>query len=77
MAVPDMLPMDSCMQIYELGLEVRLIVLPCQTVYARRGVPLQLQEREPKKIDADMMEERGEPLLLPIPCCLSYAFQRL
>jgi hypothetical protein len=28
------------------------LVLPCQTVYVRRGVPLQLLEREPKEIDA-------------------------
>ena len=65
------------MQIYEPGLEVCLVVLTCRTVYAGRGVPLQLQEREPKEIDTDMMGERGEPLLLPIPCCSSYAFQRL
>jgi hypothetical protein len=40
------------------------------------GVPFQLKEREPKEIDADVVEERGEPFLLPLPCCLSYAFQR-
>jgi hypothetical protein len=65
------------MQIREPELEVCLVVLPRQSVYAGRGVPLQLKEREPEKINPDMVEKRGEPFLLPLPCCLSYAFQRL
>ena len=65
------------MQIREPELEVCLVVLPRQSVYAGCGVPFQLKEREPKEINADVVEERGEPLLLPMPCCLSYAFQRL
>jgi hypothetical protein len=64
------------MQIHEPGLEVCLIVLPCQPVYAGCGVPFQLKERESKEIDTDVVEERGEPFLLPLPCRLSYAFQR-
>jgi hypothetical protein len=65
------------MQIHEPELEVCRIVLPRQSVYAGRGVPLQLEERQPEKIDIDVVKERGEPFLLPLPCCLSYAFQRL
>ena len=49
-------PLDSCMQIHEPELEVCLIVLPRQSVYAGRGVPLQLEEREPEKIDIDVVE---------------------
>ena len=26
---------------------------------------------------AERLKERGEPFLFPLPCCLSYAFQRL
>jgi hypothetical protein len=29
-------------------------------------VPFQLKEREPKEINADVVEERGEPLLLVV-----------
>jgi hypothetical protein len=65
------------MQIREPELEVCLVVLPRQSVYPGRRVPLQLKEREPEEINADVVEERGEPFLLPVPCCLSYAFQRL
>ena len=65
------------MQIREPELEVCLTVLPRQSVYTGHRVPLQLEEREPEKIDIDVVKERGEPFLLPLPCCLSYAFQRL
>ena len=70
-------PLNSCMQIREPELEVCLVVLPRQSVYTRCGVPFQLKEREPKEINVDVVEERGELFLLPVPCCLSYAFQRL
>jgi hypothetical protein len=35
------------------------------------------EERHPECVDADVVEERGELLLLPLPCCLPYALQRL
>ena len=55
------------MQVHELGLEVCVIVLPCQPVYTGGGVPFQLNERKPEEINADVVEERGEPFLLPLP----------
>jgi hypothetical protein len=70
-------PMDPCVQILELALEVCLVVLPGQTVHTRRSILLDLEERLPEQVDADMVEERGEPFLLPLPCCLPYALQRL
>jgi hypothetical protein len=65
------------MQIIELALKVCLVVLPCQPVYAGCSVSLEREERRPEKLDVDMVEERGEPLFLPLPCGLSYAIQRL
>src|SRR5205823_9666836 len=56
---------------------VCLVVLPRQPIHARRGVFFEFEERLFKQVRADMMEERGEPLLLPFPCDLPYAFQRL
>ena len=64
------------MQVPESVLEVCLVVLPRQSVYTGRSVPLQLEERQPEEINTDVMEERGEPFLLPLPCGLSYAPQR-
>src|SRR5262249_62204311 len=61
----------------ELALEVCLVVRPCQSVHTRRGVRLELVERLVEQVDADVVEERGEPLLLPFPCDFPYAFQRL
>jgi hypothetical protein len=38
---------------------------------------LEFEERLFEQVDADMVEERGEPLLLPFPRHFPYAFQRL
>jgi hypothetical protein len=65
------------MQILELALKVCLVGLPGQAVHARRSILLDLEERLPEQIDADVVEKRGEPFLLPLPCCLPYALQRL
>ncbi len=54
---------------------VRFVSLPRQPVDARRSVPLQFEEGLFQRIDADVVEERGEPILLPFPCRLPYAIQ--
>src|SRR3954451_9013593 len=50
---------------------------PRQPIHAGCSVLLKLEERLFEQLDADVMEERGEPLLLPFPCHFPYAFQRL
>ena len=65
------------MQVLEIALEVCLVVLPRQPIHAGRGVLLEFEERLLEQFDADVVEERGEPLLLPFPCGFPYAFQRL
>jgi hypothetical protein len=70
-------PLDPVVQVLELALEVCLVVRPCQSIHARRGVLLKFEERLFEKLDAEMVEERGEPLLLPFPCDFPYALQRL
>src|SRR5205085_11688564 len=69
--------LDPIVQVPEIALVVCLVVLPRQPIHARRGVFFEFEERLFKQVRADMMEERGEPLLLPFPCDLPYAFQRL
>src|SRR6202011_85874 len=70
-------PMDPCMQILKIALEVCLIVPPFQAVHSRCRAPFEFEERLFEVIRADVMEERGERLLLPLPCYLPYALQRL
>ena len=43
----------------------------------RGGLALERVERLPERIDRDVVQERGELLLLPLPCGLPYAVQRL
>src|SRR6476620_12753484 len=70
-------PLDPIMQVLEPAPEVCLVVPPRQPIHTRRGVFPELVERLSEEIDADVVEERGEPLLLPCLCDLPYAFQRL
>src|SRR5438552_3466088 len=69
--------MDPCVQISELSLEVCRIGLPRQPVHPGSGVALEHEERLPKQIDAEVVEERGELLLLPLLSYLPYASERL
>src|SRR4029077_12667948 len=68
---------DPVVQIFEIALEVCLVVLPCQPVHTRCRVRLEFVERVLEKIDADVVEERDELLLLPFPCDFPYALQRM
>ena len=69
--------MDPVVQSREIALEVGLVGLPCHPVHAGRGLPLEFAERQPEQRGIDVVKESGEPFLLPLPCCLSYAAQRL
>ena len=51
--------------------------LPCHTVHAGRSVTLHRVKRRSQHGEIDMVQERREPLLFPLSCCLPYAFQRL
>jgi len=70
-------PFKPCVQTRESTLEVRLVRSPRQPVDARRGILLEFEVCLPEMFDADVMEERGELFLLPLPCDLTYALQRL
>ena len=65
------------MQIVEPGLKIGLILGPCQTVHAGSGITLEREECLPEQIDAEMVEERGELLLLPQPNGFSHAVERM
>src|SRR5215204_1524057 len=69
--------MDPLVQSLDPAIKVGLVGPPCQTVDARCGVSLERKERGPQHRDAEMVEERGELLLLPLPCGSSYAIQHL
>ena len=70
-------PLDPIVQTLDPSIEVCLVVLPCQPVHPRGGISLKFVECHPQRGHADMMEKRGEPLLLPLLCSLPYAIQRL
>ena len=69
--------MDPCMQVQEVVLQSCLIVLPRHAVQAGRGMALERQERIPQQIDRDVVQQRSELLLLPLPCSVPYTVQPL
>jgi hypothetical protein len=69
--------MNASMQVLEIALEVLLVFCPGQAVDSRRSVFLKLEECPTEQIGADVVQERGELLLLPFLCYSPYAFQRL
>ena len=69
--------MQPPVQVLKVALEVCLVGSPRQPVHAGCGILLEFEERRFEMFDADVMEERGELLLLPFACCFPYAFQRL
>src|SRR5437879_210391 len=69
--------MNPLMQISEVSVKVCFVGRPRQPVHAGGSFALECQECFPEQIDADVVEECSEPLLLPLPCGLPYALQRL
>ena len=53
------------MQISEVLLKVCRIGLPCQPVHPGSSIALEHEERLPEQINAEVVEERCELLLLP------------
>ena len=69
--------MDPVMQVQKVDLQTRLVVLPRHAVHPGRGTALERQERIPQQIDRDVVQQRGELVLLPLPCSLPYTVQPL
>jgi hypothetical protein len=66
---------DSGVQVLEVGLQSRLVVLPRHAIGAGSGFALERQKRLPQQTDRDVVQQCGEPLLLALPCSVPYAFQ--
>src|SRR3989337_4513233 len=69
--------MNPCVQISEVAVKVCFVGLPRHAINTGGGITLERDECHPQRCDVDVVEERGELLLLPLPCGLSYALQRL
>jgi len=69
--------MDPGVQISETVLEISSIGPPRDAIDTRGGIAPEREERFPEQIDAHVVEERGEPLLLPQLSCFPYTAERL
>src|SRR5262249_49994318 len=59
-------------KIGEPTLHAGFILLPRHSIYSGRGLPLQSVKAVPEQIQSHMVEQSGEPFLLPYRCCLSH-----
>jgi hypothetical protein len=50
---------ESRAQFLEIAFEVRIVLLPCQTIHASSGVLLEFIKRVLKQVDGQMVKERG------------------
>lgn len=69
--------MDSVVQIREPKLQVPIVIRPRQPIYTGGCSSLEREEGGPETIDAEVVEERGEPLPSPFLRCFPHASQRL
>src|SRR5438270_12759988 len=69
--------MDPSVQILKPWLKVRFVILPRHAIHAGRGFALERVVRRPERVDVEVVEERSELFLLPLPCGFPYAVQRL
>ena len=68
---------DAPVQLHEPFLQSLAVLLPCDAVYSGRRLPMKPEVRLPEQFDIDKVHQRGELLLLPLPCGLSHALQPL
>src|SRR5208337_1234896 len=62
--------MNAAMQIDEPALKIGLVFLPRHAIHGRGSLPPESVEGYLRGLDADMVQERGELHLLPLPCGL-------
>jgi hypothetical protein len=69
--------MDSAVKVDDSAFQSGLILLPSQAIYTRCSLSLQSVEAVPEQTDREMVEQSGEPFLLPFSCCLPHTAQSL
>src|SRR5215469_15610793 len=69
--------MDSAVEISNPIFQSGLVFLPRHAIHARRSLSLESEKAIPKQCGREMVEQSGEPFLLPFSCCLPYTAQSL
>jgi len=69
--------MDAPVQLLEPFFEALAVLLPGDAVHSSGRLRLKPEVRLSKELDIDKVHQRGELLLLPLPCGLAHAIQSL
>jgi hypothetical protein len=67
---------NTGVQIPKVLFEILPVVHPHHPIHPRRGLGLKRPVRRPRTVDLDVVQERGEPCLLLLPCDSAHAIQR-
>ena len=70
-------PVNPVLQIDQPILQTFLVLLPPDAIHSRRRVPLQRVVALPQQIGGQMVQQGGEPFLLPFPRRLAHTRQTL
>ena len=65
------------MEVREPALEIGLVLLPRHAIHAGGSLTLEGVEGNLQGLDANVVEQRGELLLLPLPCGFPHTVQLL
>src|SRR6266545_3334928 len=68
--------MYASVQVREMLLKTRFVLIPCDAIDAGRRSPFQLVERPAQQVDGDMVQQCREPNTSVPSCSLTYAVQR-
>ena len=69
--------MHLLVQSRKVDFKVLLVALPCCSIDSRSRFPLEAGVGFPQSIDRHIVEQSGEPFLLPLLCCFSYTVKPL
>jgi hypothetical protein len=66
---------DSCEQAPEIVLQVLPVVLPRHPVHSRCSLGADRPVGRPEAVEVDMVQQRGEPCILVLPCYFTHTIQ--
>src|SRR6201987_383276 len=69
--------MNPAAKINEPTFRSGFVLLPTDTIDSRRSLTLESVEAIAQQRGVNVVEQGGEPLLLPFPCCFSHTVQPL
>jgi hypothetical protein len=72
---PVSAPVNPSVKIPKVLSEIAPVVPPRHTIHPRSSARANRPVRQLQTVDGHVVQERGEPRILVLPCCLAHAIQ--